>query len=158
MSGEKPSLTPLAEWDNYLDSAESRIGVRGGPNTVFKYLEMSEAEMRSLSAEECGEAAAVLAALAFKLQREQNAAASRAYWCGEKLKRDLALEMLKAKAYSSFDERRGAALASNPDAMGVERERVAAEGLSIRLNYLPARLDKFVETFLALQATKRKHR
>jgi hypothetical protein len=159
MSGGTESSPPSGadEWDRYLDRAEERAGARGGPGSVYRYLRLTESEMRALSAEECGEAAVMLSALAFKLQQEKNRCSSRALWCEQKLRKDLAVAMSRVHAYS-FDERRGVVLAGDPEAARLDRERVAAEGMAARLDFLPQRLDQFVRTYLALQETKRKHR
>jgi hypothetical protein len=144
------------EWDKYLDDLERRAGVGGLDG--LKYLNLTEAEMRAMSAEECFEAAAVLGALAFKVQRVQNRFAARSDWADKQLWSKFGSSIAAVQGVYSTEERRAVVVVKNPDAQVLEKYRAAADGGFICLNYLPQRLESHCRILTAMgEMKKRRH-
>lgn len=165
MSGKEESKTPtiterhekiVALAKEYPESLGLRIQI---PSDAQEYLDASTATRRKMDAEECGNAAIVLAQLATYIQLETNRMQADMNWC------DNAIDFLVANIihtcgnkYTPFPYKRKIAIKNNDVA---KKLSVIISNIQVRtdsLNYLPSHLKAVASAYGDLQQTKRSQR
>lgn len=118
-----------------------------------RLMSLEPLQVRSLSPQECGEAAFVLEQYALYIQRATNREAARAHRAEELLKK-LLPSLLSGRREYMFDEKKMMAVAGSPQAVELERLRVEAVLKLDRLAYMSARISSLSKLLLNLQQTK----
>lgn len=142
-------------WEEYDRRCGVGAAAAAAPTAeAEKYLSMGADALGKLGACECGEAAFLLARLAFSLQKRANEEACSALWADENIKHLIRVSVTK-KPGGSYDERRRLAVMDSKAAGELEEIRVRASCRSQRLAGLAQRADALSKTMLSLQASKR---
>jgi hypothetical protein len=147
----------LEKVDKALVEYEKGCGI---PDTKFhneaeQYLSMTHNQLQKLTAEQCGEAAIVLAQFGFHLQRNYNTEMARVTWADESCKSTVAPALNQYKA-PSFEERKLLAIRDNDYATKIDAIRRWAKVRAERLAYLSGKVEFLARALLDLQQTKRR--
>jgi hypothetical protein len=161
MPGEIELLTAeqrLAHVEKQITEYEQRKGVLAiqPRNDVEEYLNMSRDQMRKLSADECGEAGAILGLYALHLQTVYNKELAKVNWTNDNIRRIIAAQVKQYSAKSA-DERRLLAIRENDYAKRLDELRTWAQMVVDRLAYQSARVEFIARAYLALQQSKRQY-
>src|ERR1700732_5053898 len=129
-SGETiSSALRLEDVKNELRRLEAQLGLppfAKCENEATELLKATRARLRGMSAEECGEAAAILAQLGFHIQRALNWHRMVVDWCRECIDRMLTGGIARATGWK-FEERRLHALRESKTAQQVDALWVRAQ-------------------------------
>lgn len=141
-----------------LVSYEETKGIpQGEPhNEGIVYLNMNEKDLRTMSAEDAGAAAAVLAQYSYHIQRALNEERAVVNWIDAEIRRSIFNEISQYSG-ATAEERKSKAIAGNEYTKKLDRLRAQAQARVDRLEYLPNRIDAIRLSLVELQATKRKH-
>jgi hypothetical protein len=145
----------LEKLNAVLAEYERKSGLPNKPieHESEQYISITKAELKAMSADECGEAAVLLAQLSLYLQRIINEEHSRFSWAEESIKKIIAPMLSNYKAYS-FEERKLCAINDNIEAQTLDKVRVNAKIRIDRMSYLATRIEFLSKTFLDLQRSK----
>lgn len=160
MNGEEELESTQAivqKYDEALNKYETGIGLNSYVlhSEAEKYLNMPHDELRKLSAEDCGEAAVVLAQLSFSIQKHYNQELARIGLCEEEIRRTITNEISQYRG-NSFEERKMQAIRGNDKAIKLDRIKGWAQARANRLSYLASKIEFLSRTFLDYQQTKRR--
>lgn len=141
-----------------LENYEKGLGIPKSINIseTEKYLNISQHELKSLTAEECGEAAFILSRFATHIQQAYNKEQSRISWCDNNIKHTICNQITQYKA-NSYEERKLLATRNDEHARKLDDIRTYAQHRADRIAYLPTRIESMVRTLLELQQTKRRN-
>jgi len=139
--------------------AKVGLGVLQPVNEVNRYLTITVAEQRKLSAEECGEASIILNQAATYIQLEMNRIKADIAWCTNYIDWLIANTITQyGTQYTPFEYRRLLASRDNDVAMKLYGIINDAELQAKCLEYLPNQLRATAMSFADLQHTKRNQR
>ena len=150
----------LAKVNSELDKFEKQLGlpdVANLENALHKYLSATQEVVRSMDAEECGEAAYLLAQFSLHIQRATNREKAKLGWIEGQIRKLVTPQIDSFKGWS-YEERRDKALLA--DAVGVRLldYQIFLSSRHSTLAFLSQKVDGQKETYLRLQETKRKQR
>jgi len=135
------------------------IGKLQPPNEVNRFLTMSMAEIRRMSAEECGEAAVILNQAATYIQLETNSIQADINWCEEYVAFLIAETIAGCGTqYTPFEYRQKIAIKQNDVAKQLQSILINAKARFQLLSYMPNQLRATAMAFSDLQQTKRTQR
>lgn len=153
----KTAKDQLAELDTILDEYVNRVGVRlvVDHSEADEFMSMSRADMKRLSPEDCGEGAYLLSRMAGYIQEQLNKDLARVEWAERKIS---FIANVSARQYGNnqYEERKMAAIRENEFTRKLYAIATYAKQRSIRLSYLPARLESMAQRLDNLQYSKRK--
>lgn len=168
MAGEDEFATPtprktvderVAALLDELDEMQAALGLPPVRDTddgeAARLMGLRAAELHGMTAVEAGEAATVLAGLAFHVQRKQNRWLSVAKWCDQSVRHVIAREVGNVRGYS-YEERRSLAVRNDDVALKLEAVRLKAELQLTDLSYYANRIEYFARSFENLSQLKRK--
>lgn len=165
MSGPNESATPtprtveqchkelLAE----LDRQQARLALPPQPaqikNSVTPFMDLTQAQIRSMTAQECEEGAVLLQQLAFYVQRHYNRCQAVMDWCEERIRLVIAPDVGKMTGYS-LEERRPLAVSRSPIAMKIQAVKSEAQSKLADIAYIPQRVENQARRLSDLAKTK----
>jgi hypothetical protein len=160
-NGQQDSVKQRQEnLDAMLDEYETKCGLPAftvAEDEAQRVLTISPAQLKSMTAVECGEAAVTLKQFAFYLQRCSNREQGRVKWAEESIKRLIAPSVGNVRGYS-LEERRPLAVLNDDVAKKFDELRVKADLRVTRLNYLASKVESMAMSLMSLQQSKRGHR
>ena len=166
MSGNDESKTPTidekhGEIQRMLRDypEEIGLGVLKPINDTNRFMTMSIAEQRKLTAEECGEASIILNQSATYIQLAMNKLTADIYWCNTCIDWLIAHNVMSyGTQYTPFEYRKILAIRGNDVAEKLRSLIVQMELRIQELGYMPNKLISTADAFSKLQQTKRSQR
>jgi len=170
MSGENESKMPTTEerrekMQKLLADYPVKVGLGllQPVNDVNMFMTMSLAEIRKLTAEECGEAAVILNQAATYIQLQMNQINADIKWCEEYITYLIAKDMIQLGSgrYVAKDvipHFQARAVKANDTAMKLQGIITQARLRYRSLEYMPNQLRGTAQSFADLQQTKRSQR
>lgn len=125
------------------------------PGDLSVLLAPTRESLRGMSAEECGEAALLLAQLGFHLQRLANRERTTAQMTRERLAREV-VPRTASLSYKSPEEKWHLALSQDEGLRELEQVRCQALAQLGRIEFLASRVEQMAKLYDSLQQTKRK--
>jgi hypothetical protein len=122
-------------------------------NEATPLLNVTKAQMRGMTAEDCEEAALLLQQWSFHLQRRANLLQATVEWCEEAIRHVIAEDVSKMPGWS-FDERRAVAVRRSEAASRFQALKVQAQVMAADIAYCPVRVENQARRFADLARTK----
>jgi hypothetical protein len=119
-----------------------------------QYMNMAEKEMRGLTPEDCSEAAAVLAQMAFNVQKEYNFHSSLAGRIRAAINRMISKEVARMVG-SSYEERRQKAITGDDVTSQLDFKAAEHQMKADSLGFLAKHIESVANKFTELGKTKR---
>jgi hypothetical protein len=147
----------LVEIEKILDNYQTRKGILAlqSKNEAEKYLNLPQAEIRTLQADECFEAGIILCQYATFVQEAYNRELTRANWAESEIKRTVTKQMKQYNSPSA-DERRYLAIMGDEYTAKLDKLRMWAQALADRLSFMANRVDATARAYLSLAQHRRK--
>jgi hypothetical protein len=147
----------LVEIEKILDNYQTRKGILAlqSKNEAEKYLNLPQAEIRTLQVDECFEAGIILCQYATFVQEAYNRELTRANWAESEIKRTVTKQMKQYNSPSA-DERRYLAIMGDEYTAKLDKLRMWAQALADRLSFMANRVDATARAYLSLAQHRRK--
>lgn len=149
----------MDQLDAVLDEYERGVGLPAHLNAEVEQearavLNMRPAELRKLTAVQCGEYAFLLRQFAAHVQRSCNRESARIRWADESIKKVIGKSVGQYRGVS-FEERKIQAVADNDAAQKLDRIRVNSALRVERLNYMATKVGDMADALKSLQFSKK---
>lgn len=164
MSGEKKSNQDrLADFERVLNEYTDTLGfatIRYNTD-VDQILELSRAQLRGMSTEDCGESAFILAQYAVFIQKEQNRQKVRIDWAERELSDIISREASNygfggdKGRYVKYDMIRSTVVSGNGAAKALNNIIRHAKARSLELDQISMNINIMSKCLIELQQTKR---
>lgn len=144
--------------DNYEKTNKLNIKL---DNDLERYFDITEAKLLSMTGEDCGIAACLLANYSIHIQKQLNRHISKSEWAKECIDKAITPHISQYRVpsqYQSADEVKMLAIQGNEYTRKLNEIRVLAQTRVNTLLYISGKIDGLVKTYLELQQTKRKNR
>jgi hypothetical protein len=142
-----------------LDAFEHSIGLPSMPlgpdNEMLLLLNLNRQMLRSMTAEDCGENAALLQQFAFHLQRAVNREKAKLDYCVENITHIVAKTVSQQKGWK-YEERLPLAIRADDVAIKFDYFRVQFQNRINRINFLAAKVENQSRRLAELGETKRR--
>lgn len=158
MSGEQKSVEEFVkDAEEILENYAESKGVKTKnikEDVADRYIEMEQENLRSLSAQECDEAAFLIAQKSITIQKEINKQTSINNWAKAIL--DLKVAKHAQQYQGSFLQKEKQAISDNDGFLKMEKVRRESQMRIDRLSGIPFHLDKLIKILMDLSQSKRK--
>jgi hypothetical protein len=140
-----------------IDDYQKRIGCLPikTKNEAEEFLNMTRAEMKQLTWEECAEAGVVLMQYATFLQEAYNKELGKASWADAEIKRKIAKSINQYKG-PSYEERKNAAIQGDEYTASLDKLHAWAQSIAERISFMANRADAVARAYMSLAQAKRK--
>jgi len=157
MEAKNTASDQLKKLDSVLDEYERSLGVPDfaaefHDDSAKKYMSLSRAQIEKLTPAECAEAALLLGALSFHMQRAYNREVARVNWAKQTLRSTVSG---REQSYSgSWESQFNQAVGEDGYARKMMQIQKYAQQRADRLTYLASSIKNISDIFLAVQRTK----
>lgn len=146
-----------------LDEYEGKVGLNPGKAYAaaefHRWMGLSQAELKFVTYEECGEAALMLSDYAFHVQKLYNKEEALVDWCKEEIWLTIAPQMEQYRqAGQSYEERYYLAVHGNEYTKRLHQLKTGCGARAKQLSFLCQRLENMAEKYRNLQYAKRNQR
>jgi hypothetical protein len=157
MEAKNTASEQLTRIDGVLDEYEQSLGIppfadEFHDDSAKKYMLLSRDQIEKLTPSECAEAALLLGALSFHMQRAYNREVARANWAKQTLRSTVAG---REQSYrGSWESQFNQAVGEDSYTRKVMQIQKYAQQRADRLTYLASSIKNISDIFLAVQRTK----
>jgi hypothetical protein len=147
----------LQNVERQIDDYQKRIGCLPikPKNEAEEFINMTRAEMKQLTWEECAEAGVVLMQYASFLQEAYNKELGKASWAEAEIKRKIAHSINQYKG-PSYEERKNAAIQGDEYTAALDKLHAWAQSIAERISFMANRVDAVARAYMSLSQVKKK--
>lgn len=140
-----------------INSYYKRMSLNVEPNeSIREYLNMTQAQLRSLSSEECGEISYILSQYSLYIQKEYNFQKSQHNWAVSLISYLVAKEGKNYGKYVKFEEKVNAFASENSYGNKLNKIIVETKEYIDSLDFISGRINQMANALIELQQTKRR--